>query len=357
MAMKLLITVLTLLLAVDAFTVSPGWRYNPSRAVLLRETLSPNNDGVQNQDVKPTTTGSSTNSGIRRAQELVKTLIEEECFSTEQGARAFADACSFNVIYEDCFQPQPITGKTPVTQYLIDKVAARKGKGSVRVDMISDGDAACGFAWTWVSGDEEGLRGTTFIGLNDQGQIDYVREIPEPIFKPGDLTLELLKAVTAGAEPKVVAPYEPRTPQRASDVVDYLFNTVQGSSVDESMRMFDDSIVYRDFNYEEILKGKEQVRKFIEDFSFPGIEFRTQRIDDGIDSCCFTWEVALADAPDTVKGISFYKLDPITRKVSYVRDIPESAIKPPILGKLARDLRPGLGVFQGVKAGSRPGGM
>jgi hypothetical protein len=59
---------------------------------------------------------------------------------------------------------------------------------------------------------------------------------------------------------------------------------------------------------------------------------------------------------DTVKGISFYELDPTTRRIVYVRDVPESAIKPPILGKLARQLRPGLGVFQPVPLGSRPGG-
>lgn len=297
-------------------------------------------------------------SGILRAQELIKTLvIDEKCFSTEQGAIAFGEACSFNVVYEDCFQPQPIVGKTPVTRYMLDKVAARKGKGEIRVDMMSDGNVACGFGWTWTSGNEEGLRGTTFAGLNEQGQIEYIREIPEPLFKPGDLTLTLLKAVTAAVERKPAKSYTRRTPRNACDVVDYLFNTVQGSSVDESMRMFDESIIYRDFNYEEVLTGKERVRKFIEDFSFPGIEFRAQRIDDGVNSCCFTWEVVLADAPETIKGISFYKLDPSTRKVSYVRDIPESAIKPPILGKLARDFRPGLGVFLGVNTGSRPGGM
>ena len=239
---------------------------------------------------------------------------------------------------------------------MLAKVKARKGRGEVRVDKISDGTTAAGFRWTWTSGNEEGLRGTTFLLLNDQGQIQYVREIPEPIFKPGDLTLELLKAITEGSVPKPPKEYEPQTPTTASEIVDYLFNTVQGSSVDESMRMFDDSILYRDFNYEDILEGKEEVRKFIEDFNFPGIEFRTQRIDDGVESCCFTWEVAIADAPDTIKGISFYELNPETRKVSYVRDIPESAIKPPILGMIARDLRPGIGAFQGVPIGSRPDG-
>jgi hypothetical protein len=227
----------------------------------------------------------------------------------------------------------------------------------VRIDRISDGNIACGYAWTWTSGNEEGLRGTTFVELNDNGEIQYVREIPEPLYKPGDLTIELLKTVTAGAEPKPKPVYEKRTPTTANEVAKYLFLDVQGSEIDESMRFFDDRIVYRDFNYEEPLRGPEEVRKFIEDFSFPGIEFKPDRFDDGIESTCFTWNVCLDDQPDTIKGISFYELHPETRKITYVRDVPESAIKPAPLGKLARDSRPGLGVFRGAPLGSRPGGM
>jgi len=240
---------------------------------------------------------------------------------------------------------------------LKEKVAMRNGKGEVRLDKISDGNKACGYAWTYTCDNLEGLRGTTFIELNENGEIVYVREIPEPIFKPGDLTLDLLKAVTAGAEPKALPDFTPRNPEDANDVVKYLFNEVQGRDVDISLEMFSDDIKYRDFNYEEILNGKAEVKKFIEDFSFPGIEFKADRFDDGVLSTCFTWDVVLMDAPDTVKGISFYELDPDTRKVTYVRDIPESAIKPPILGKLARQLRPGLGVFDPVPLGSREGGM
>jgi len=241
----------------------------------------------------------------------------------------------------------------------MDKVDQRKGKGgaSVRIDKISDGRRACGFAWTWTCGEEEGLRGTTFVELNAMGEIQYVREIPEPIVKPGDLTLELLKVVTEGAEAKELLPYTPRNPKDANDIVKYLFNEVQGRDVQIAMDLFSEDIIYRDFNYENVLKGKDEVKKFIEDFSFPGIEFRAQRFDDGVLSTCFTWEVVLMDAPDTVKGMSFYELDPETRLITYVRDIPESAIKPPILGKIARQLRPGLGIFQGMKTGSRPGGM
>jgi len=60
-----------------------------------------------------------------------------------------------------------------------------------------------------------------------------------------------------------------------------------------------------------VLNGKEEVKKFIEDFSFPGITFATQRFDDGVKATCFTWEVVLDEAPEgsAIKGISFYEID------------------------------------------------
>lgn len=298
---------------------------------------------IQPRETSSTALQAQASTRLCRAQGLMSSLLEEsQCFSTEAGAKQFGQACAVDVVYEDCYEPQPIVGKMEVTNHMLAKVAQRNGKGTVRMDRISDGDMACGFAWTWVTdGQEEGLRGTTFVELNDSGDIQYVREIPEPIFKPGDATLELLKAVTAGAEFQPPKEYKQQTPTIANEVAKYLFLEVQGSSVDESMRLFDDNILYRDFNYEDILKGPAEVRKFIEDFSFPGIEFRPEKFDDGQDATCFTWEVVLEGAPETIKGISFYELSPETRKIVYVRDVPESAIKPPILGKLARQLRPG----------------
>ena len=303
-----------------------------------------------------------TKRGIKIAQELLRELVvDDKCYTTVSGAEKFLNCCATDVLYEDTFEPQPIVGKVNVKEHLLKKVAMRKNNENedfgLRLDQISDGNKACGFAWTYTTPTEEGLRGTTFVELNDQGEICYVREIPEPIYKPGDLTQQLLEAITKGAEPKPPVEYEKRTPNTANEIAQYLYKEVQGSSVDEAMRFFDESILYRDFNYEEILKGKDEVRKFIEDFSFPGITFSMQKIDDGEECTCFTWEVLLEGAEDSIKGISLYRIDPETKLINYVRDVPESAIKPPILGKLARDLRPGLGVFQGVALGSREGGL
>ena len=336
------------------------------------------------------------------AQSLILSLINDDrCFSTVEGAQKFAESCAGDVVYEDCYEPQPIVGRAAVADHLTTRVLARTGgengerDAGFRVDKISDGSVACGFAWTWTSGSLEGLRGTTFVELNGANQIQYIREIPEPLFKPGDLIIELLKAATAKAEPKPPPEYTPATPKKANAIAKYLFNEVQGADPEEGMRFFDDSIVYRDFNYEDVLNGKAEVKKFIEgnpmefdsraeavclssdlltctissmlieshkthsDFSFPGITFNTQRFDDGVASTCFTWEVILEGAPEgsTTKGISFYEVNPDTGLITYVRDVPESGIKPAPLGKLARLFRPALGVFQPVSIGSREGGL
>jgi hypothetical protein len=184
----------------------------------------------------------------------------------------------------------------------------------------------------------------------------YVREIPEPLYKPGDLTAKLLEAVTKGAKPKPPVQYKSRTPKTASEIAKYLFNEVQGSDINESMKLFDEGIVYRDFNYEDVFRGKDEVKEFIKDFDFPGITFKTDRFDNGQLSTAFTWEVVLDGIEDTTKGISFYEINPETNLVNYVRDVPESAIKPPPLGKLARQLRPGLAVFNPFPIDSREGG-
>ena len=298
------------------------------------------------------------------AQSLILSLInDEQCYSTVEGAQKFAESCAVDIVYEDTYEPQPIVGRAAVAEHLKARVLARTASGDkdagFRIDKISDGNTACGLAWTWTSSSLEGLRGTTFIELNGSNQIQYVREIPEPLYKPGDLIIDLLKVVTADATPKPPPEYTPRTPKVANDIAKYLFNEVQGADSEEAMRFFDESIIYRDFNFEEVLRGKEEVKKFIDDFSFPGITFATQRFDDSVASTCFTWEVVIEGAPEgsTIKGISFYEVNPSTGFITYVRDVPESGVKPPPLGKLARQFRPAVGVFQPVAIGSREGGL
>lgn len=338
--MRTCLGIITIFLS-DVFETTQSLQINTG--INFIDTLFSNGIITTSEDTKP-------------ANVLMRELVNEEnCYSSVAGAQKFVDLCAEDVIYEDCFEPQPIVGKEDLLNYMIRKAQGRKDKGKVRLDRISDGDQACGFAWTWCTENEEGLRGTTYVELNKVREIAFVREIPEPLFKPGDLTAKLLEAVTKGAEPKIVE-YEKKTPTKANEIAKYLFNEVQGASVDEGMRFFGDDIIYRDFNFENPLFGKDEVRKFIEDFNFPGITFKIQRIDDGVLSTSFCWEVVLEGIKETTRGISLYELNPETKLISYVRDVPEGTMKPPPLGNLARQLRPGLGYFSGVKVGSRKGG-
>jgi hypothetical protein len=47
------------------------------------------------------------------AQELLRSLIDDEkCFTTESGALRFGEVCATDIVYEDCYEPQPLVGRT-----------------------------------------------------------------------------------------------------------------------------------------------------------------------------------------------------------------------------------------------------
>ena len=60
------------------------------------------------------------------AQSLLSSLINDEnCFTTLEGAQKFADSCAVNVVYEDCYEPQPLVGRNAVADHLRSRAAAR----------------------------------------------------------------------------------------------------------------------------------------------------------------------------------------------------------------------------------------
>lgn len=285
-------------------------------------------------------------------------MANQECYTSNTGARAFGDACTDDVIYDDCTENpnRPIVGKEAVLRHLLCKVQQRRNSGGqVRVEQITDGHQACGFAWTWTRGDEEGLRGTTFVQL-EGGKIKYVRELCEPIFKPGDSMVGLLKLMSKEQE-RAPVPYTRQTPTTASAIGRYLFDDVQWADIEECKRFLNEDIFCRDFNYPHHVQGREETGEFAKAIGcLPGIEFHGEKFDDGVLSTCYVWHVNIEGAPDPVKGISFQVLNRETKKIEYMRDASASTVLPPFLGKLARFVRPGLGVFRGVPRGSRPGG-
>eukprot|EP00466_Bigelowiella_natans_P018716 jgi/Bigna1/83368/fgenesh1_pg.107_\ len=187
-------------------------------------------------------------------------------------------------------------------------------------------------------------------GHPTSGEIQYVREIAEPLAKPGGSTERLLKAIARPDDECVNRAGPPslggeKQVAGAEETVRYLWEEVQGQAIEEVLSLFAENVIYEDFNFEQPFRGKEQVSEFLTAFSIPGITFVPEKFSQGDRAACFTWHVEIAgiSGPE-VRGISFYELDSEGR-VAYVRDIAEPTIKPPPLLALASTLRPGLRRF------------
>ena len=199
---------------------------------------------------------------------------------------AIVDACACDVKWAD-LTTSPVVGRNAVLPLLASKypVGTR-----FKVERVAEGDGSTsGFTWMYQGSSDgspqEGLRGTTYLELDADGKISFVKEVCEPVFKPGSVTADLLKAVTAEAAKELELngkhppTYKPSTPSTASEVVEYLWKEAypKGAEISEALRLFSENIVYEDFNYEVPFVGKEDVAAFLEEFDFPGIEFIPQR--------------------------------------------------------------------------------
>mmetsp|Transcript_26995 Transcript_26995/g.89588 ORF Transcript_26995/g.89588 Transcript_26995/m.89588 type:complete len:424 (-) Transcript_26995:104-1375(-) len=256
----------------------------------------------------------------------------------ERWVAAFSEDC----VYEDLYYADPAKGKAAVAQLLREKVLPKDSR--VVVDRISDGRKSCGFTWHIAEeGVGVGQRGLAFVRLDDQGKICFVRELGEPLFKAGVLTEKLLEALTKDQPPPVRPPLSAveRTPKTAGDIVRYLYGEVQQSGGDAA-RFYSEDVVYEDMNYDTPFVGKAAVEGFLARFqAIQGVTFNLEDISDGTQAVGFTYTIEIKGQPRGIKGATFYEVDR-EGKVCYVRDVPESATKPPPVQYAARLLRPGL---------------
>lgn len=255
-----------------------------------------------------------------------------------------AAACSETIEWFD-MTSGVVRGRAEVLKLLEGKFPDGSG---LQIERLSDGSQSSGFTWHRVSSSSDliGLRGTLYAEVDDTGKLCYVQEGSEPLFKPGEATEALLKAVTSGAsEEKPQPTYTQATPTTAEGIVRYLWKEAypKGAGPEEALRLFAEAIRYEDFNYPKPFIGKPAVTDFLNAFDIPGIEFVPQRVSEGARACCFTWLVKVNGA-DGPSGISFYEVDE-TGKICFIRDIPASSIKPAPLLALATLKDPALRVF------------
>ena len=140
-------------------------------------------------------------------------------------ARDIVAACAENVEWEDLsFSSKPIVGRAAVFAHLAARQRRDEACGSrLVVERACDGRTAAGFTWHRSNdGGDVGLRGTTFVEVDGDGRVVYVREIAEPLFKPGGGTARLLRRSRSCLRRRPPLGDARRQPASASDLVAYL---------------------------------------------------------------------------------------------------------------------------------------
>ncbi|CAE7942501.1 unnamed protein product [Symbiodinium sp. KB8] len=240
-----------------------------------------------------------------------------------QDLDAWVAAFAADCVYEDLYYAQPATGR------LLQEKLLPKGARMI-LDHVSDGRSSCGFTWhIQQEGVGTGQRGLCFLRLNSSGEVAYVRELGEPLFKAGVLTEQLLQALTKDQPKKLrAASSTTQTPTTAPGIVKYLYGDVQESGGD-AVRFYADDVVYEDMNYDTPFVGKTAVEGFLNRFQdIEGVTFVLEEVSDGEKAVGFTYHIDVAGQPRGIRGVTFYEIDD-KGKVKYVRDVPESATKPP----------------------------
>jgi len=217
------------------------------------------------------------------------------------------------------------------------------------IDRISDGIEACGIVWHIEKPGEDGIaiveRGLTFVRLDKDGRVCYVREIGEPMDKAGlssDEFVQLLSGSAGKAPPMSDVPYEPfeDAPRTAKDIVMYLFGPTgsnKASTADKKLgvdtRIFSDDVIYEDMNYEQPFVGRAALEQFLGRFQtteksiIRKATFEVEDTSDGDKAVCFVYLIRLPGLYKAIKGVSYLELNDQGR-VSYVRDIPLKSDSP-----------------------------
>ena len=203
------------------------------------------------------------------------------------------------VVWEDTADKFATVGLKNVSRKLESRVIKATKKTFLKLEKIAKGAKSSGFTWHLAEKGRngKGLRGTTFVSVNDKNKIDYVREVVEPLYKPGKSISGFLKAVAKNGlkqeaikknctiESLIRKPINdfastpfPSAKSTASDIVKFLWMKVQGSNKQVALRLFDDNILYKDLSFPAPFRGKAEVSAFLDEFDFPGLTFVPERI-------------------------------------------------------------------------------
>ena len=124
-------------LAFISSTTTPISRRSSSKIYATEEKEGKRVDSFLSKLTNNNNNVSNTNGGrkkFRMAQNLISQLInEDKCFTTIDGAQKFADSCAVDIVYEDCYEPQPIVGRAAVANHLKSRIQLRGGSNGIEI--------------------------------------------------------------------------------------------------------------------------------------------------------------------------------------------------------------------------------
>lgn len=314
-------------------------------------------------------------------------VLARRLWTAPVGAPVDETNFSADCLYEDLHKPFP--SMTPGPAAAAGQHRKQRFGDRFVVDRISDGLEACGIVWHVEKDGEEGIevveRGLTFVRIDQDCRVCYVREIGEPTFKAGlsPATFQQLRgsssvpqasasaSAPATSQPRLLT--EGRAPRTARDMVQYLYGEApsgQGQSVPPDLSgLFCDKVVYEDLNYEEPFVGRAAMEAFLASFratqfrAINRVTFEVEDTSDGTRAVCFTYLIRIPGRPrgtlmtgiEAIKGVMFLEVDG-DGKICYVRDIPQSSEDPAPL-QLASVRKDGGGLRRFLEGGdTRLGG-
>jgi hypothetical protein len=216
----------------------------------LVDSFSPSQQRIFSSTTRTTTTpllfatrsvGGGGSTLPKRANKLIETLwgsSKEEAININR----ITSVCSNDVVWEDMPLKKPVQGKNAVRELL--QAELPRGTTITTLNKVSDGATSAGFTWTRECDGQLGLRGTTYVWLDDEGKIDCIKELAEPLYKPGDMMIKLLQAETKKNAPrpeKNPTSYVEENPTSCSKIVDYTWKRgayLKDAPVDEAVKLY-----------------------------------------------------------------------------------------------------------------------
>jgi len=205
------------------------------------------------------------------------------------------------------------------------------------IDRVCDGKQKAGCTWTQL----DGRRGASFIRMDQDGKVTFIREIMEPAaaFKFKENNLATMKPVTSllvgldglqstiegwlGSKdtarresPKPKFGLEKPKTRRASDVVVYLWEEAmyaEDRPVDRVLAEFSDELVYEDLTYVDEVwpRNKEALEMYEKENreNMPkDMRFVLDDVTDGDKAACAMWHTEFGGSRSP-RGITFYGVD------------------------------------------------